>query len=329
MDAMNRDFFRWADSGVSIDVGFPDAREDTLRDPKRVYWAKLTVRESAQQNEVIDAVIEETLMHWRTAAECVYRGDKQSPHEFYTKRTHTLQTPINAPLIVVAGDVRLATGESVYVTLTERGTAAQAISDAHHALAAKQAVYKRLEAKLGADVIAAIPAVPPKPWANAPQSPVTSAPVTAPAPAPVATTPTSAAIYIGGKKAPKDYPYVDGQVYIFDIHAVTAKAELDETGNPVYTWNLWGKYGDRYGNFPDFVIDGSRDDSAAVMEGLWRLGLNRVISTHQPVTLRYTAKCRIADSKKEPGKKTYYFNPVYIEAAAAPAAPPAPAVASY
>lgn len=323
----DKEFSRWAGSGVCVDVGFPDAREDQLRDPKRVYWAKLTVRESEQQGVGINAVIEETLMHWRTAAESIYRGDTQAPHEFYTKRTHTLQTPISAPLVVVTGDVRLETGESVYVTLTERGTAAQAISDAHCALTAKRAVYKRLEGKLGADVIASLPSVPPKPWTttspSAPQVPQAAAPVVLP-PAASAT-----AIYVGGKKAPKDYAYVDGQVYIFDIHAVTAKAELDETGNPVYTWSLWGKYGDGYGKYADFLIDGSRDDSAAVTEGLWRLGLNRVIGSHQPVNLRYTAKCRIADSKKEPGKKTYYFNPVYIEATAVPPAPPAPAVASY
>lgn len=326
----DKEFFRWADSGVSIDVGFPDAREDELRDPKRVYWAKLTVRESAQHNEDIGAVTEETLMHWRTAAECVYRGEKQAPHEFYTKRTHSLQTPISAPLVVVAGDVRLATGESVYLTLTERGTAAQAISDAYHALEAKRAVYKRLEGKLGAEVIAGIPTAPPKPWASSAPQPAQPAAPTGAAPVAAApATPSATAIYMGGKKNPKDYPYVDGQVYIFDIHAVTAKAELDETGSPVYTWSLWGKYGDGYGKYADFIIDGSRDDSAAVMEGLWRLGLNRVIGSHQPVNLRYTAKCRIADSKKEPGKKTYYFNPVYIEATAAPSAPPAPAVASY
>lgn len=322
----DKEFFRWAGSGVCVDVGFPDAREDQLRDPKRVYWAKLTVRESAaHQDDSINAVIEETLMHWRTAAESIYRGDTQAPHEFYTKRTHTLATPINAPLVIVAGDVRLETGESVYVTLTERGTAAQAISDAHCALTAKRAVYKRLESKLGVDVIASLPAVPPKPWTtSAPQVTQPAAPtVTAPA-APSA--PSASAIYVGGKKAPKDYAYVDGQVYIFDIHAVTAKAELDETGNSVYTWSLWGKYGNSYGKYPDFEIDGARNDSAAVMEGLWRLGLNRVISSHQPVNLRYTAKCRIADSKTKPDTKKYYFNPVYIEATAAP---PAPAVASY
>ena len=335
MDAsLMKEFFRWAGSSTQMELGIPDTRKDATNDGKRVYWCKLTVREMESVDAALrQKVIGETLMHWREAAECFYRGERVVTNDYYAKRSATLDTPINAPLIMVDGSVQVATGEILTLVVTERGTAHSALADLWSALDAKIAIHNLLAGKLGADAIKAIPTIAPRPWQRFEQQgqqQATPAPANNVTPMPPTGTASPTPIYVGQKKSPKNFAYVDGQEYIFDTVAVTCAGELSESGVPMYKWSLWGSYpnkGGGYGQYADFTIDGSREmDYAAVGATMKALGLERVIKTHMPLKLRLTARVRIAQGKKSPGndaqgnplpaENVYYFNPVKLEAIA-------------
>lgn len=293
----------------AVEIGIPDTRQDPVHDPKRIYWCQLTVREiGGVDKERRDKCIEETLMHWREAAECIYRGERAVSNPFYAARKYTLEVVGAVPMITVAGSVETALGDTLCIQVSEQGTGQAALTDAWVALDSKKALYKRLEAKLGVQVIEAIPPVKPSsvvPMVIQQQT----------APGNVVPMPQTAPIYVGQKQSPKQYPYVHGQIYIFDTTAVSVEAKLTESGAVAYIWKLWGSYGTKgHGQYCDFDMSSTNEhEMKAVGDAMKALGLLRTIEKPMELKLRFTARCRVVDSKKHAGEKSYYFNPVKLE----------------
>lgn len=314
---------QWANVAVTRETPLPDMRGDGAA-PDAPYWAKISIYDAAAlaQNE---DVLRESLFQYRTAAEALWRNEREAPASGNKRHFVAAPTAHTGAWAIVGGNVAVG-GDSARVVdlrITEHGTAQQALDNVWAVLDAEDVYREKIAKVIGWDAVNALPKTAPSPWStwgrgskptygnsgNGNNGDVANGSANA-------TQSADGVIYIG--KYSSEYPFVNGATYKFDVYGISVDADVSENGEIDYIWQLWGDYGGDFGKYPEFRIEsarGERDMVAGVGETLRSLGLYRVIKKIQPIRLQYTTQVSIKPSKKDKNKMVRYFNPVKLEAA--------------
>ena len=142
-------------------------------DTGKIYRANLNVRDVGATEEMLQAVIQETISFWYRAARNLTAGVFEEEGERWALREHTLEVPPyhNKSAVTVWGEVTTPDGRTGTITMTEDGLVHPALTLAKLALAAERAVKLGIEKNLSAqakNALANKPAAAPDAPHNAP-----------------------------------------------------------------------------------------------------------------------------------------------------------------